>query len=225
VDGEPFVNAEKFSPSPNPDRFSQRLNELRAALQNSNPDRLAEVTGSEWVPNPAGGEVQLLYWGQPVRVTAKDWLVYKGDSVEPASDYEQTMLLYYFTIADGAPEQNRWISFSDLPDGRFYTQAFQGYTGRELWVAFKDDVAAFENACQSLGGARQDLGDAAYRFQVLPHFPILVVYWSGDEDFSGSAQVLFDASASHYLTTDACAVLGSTITRKLIAAKPKTQEV
>jgi len=219
------MNAEKFDPSPNPDRFSRRLNELRSILQNSNPHRLAAVTGAEWRPNSAGGEFQLLYWNQPVRITVKDWLVYIGSSTDPAPDFEQTMLLYYFSIADGAQEQSRWISFSDLPDGKFYTQAFQGYTGHKLWAAFNNDIAVFENACQSLHGARQDLGNASYRFQILPKFPSLVVYWLGDEDFPGSAQVLFDASASHYLTTDACAVMGSTITRKLIAAKPKKQEV
>jgi hypothetical protein len=41
------------------------------------------------------------------------------------------------------------------------------------------------------------------------------VYWQGDEDFDASCQVLFDASARHYLPTDAYAILGSTLTRML----------
>jgi len=31
--------------------------------------------------------------------------------------------------------------------------------------------------------------------------------------------VLFDASAGHHLTTDACAILGSSLTKMLIKAK------
>jgi hypothetical protein len=132
---------------------------------------------------------------------------------------EQALLLYYFNIADGFPIQNRWIAFSDLPDGRFYNQAFQGYTGNELARAFQNDMPAFELAAQSLQGVRQPLGSASYLYWALPRVPILVVYWLGDDEFPASAQLLFDASASHYLTTDSFAILGSTITRRLIAAR------
>jgi len=48
---------------------------------------------------------------------------------------------------------------------------------------------------------------------------LLAVYWQGDEDFPSTCQVLFDASASHYLPTDAYAILGSTLTRRLIKTK------
>jgi len=218
------LSVPKPSSTPNLDRFSRRLGELRSALQNRDPIRLAEATGSEWKPEEQPGEFRLLYWGQPARLTAGDWLVYKGCSTEPASDFEQAMLLYYFDIADGTPEEGRWVSFTDLPDGKFYSQAFQGYTGREIWAAFGANLAAFEDACEALGGVRQDLGDASYRFRALPRVPVLVVYWLGDEDFPGSARVLFDASASHYLTTDACAVLGSAITRKIISANLKNKD-
>lgn len=218
------MSVPKPSSTPNLDRFSRRLGELRSALQNRDPIRLAEATGSEWKPEEQPGEFRLLYWGQPARLTAGDWLVYKGSSTEPASDFEQAMLLYYFDIADGTAEEGRWISFTDLPDGKFYSQAFQGYTGREIWTAYGQNLAAFENACGALGGVRQGLGDASYRFRALPRVPVLVVYWLGDDDFPGSARVLFDASASHYLTTDACAVLGSAITRKIISANLKNKD-
>lgn len=207
---------------PKPDRFNRRLKELRSSLQNRNLARLAEATGSEWQAAGDKGEYRLLYWSRPVRVAVPEWEVYTGDPSVLASDFEQTMLLYYFTIADGTPIQGSWISFSELPDGKFYTQAFQGYTGRELSAAFGSDLAAFEKSCLELNGSRQELGNAAYIFQALPRVPMLVVYWLGDEDFHESAQVLFDASVSHYLTTDACAILGSTLTRRIISAKRKS---
>jgi len=127
-------------------------------------------------------------------------------------------LLYYFSLADGCRLAHTWISFADLPDGRFYNQAFQGYTGKELAQAFQNDLAAFERAAVSLNGERVALGGAAFAFQALPRAPLCAVYWPGDEDFPASAQALFDAAASHYLTTDAYAILGSTLTRRLIAA-------
>jgi hypothetical protein len=45
---------------------------------------------------------------------------------------------------------------------------------------------------------------------------VAAVYWQGDEDFPSTCQLLFDASVSRCLPTDACAVLGSALTRMLI---------
>jgi hypothetical protein len=135
---------------------------------------------------------------------------------------ELALLLYYFTIADGFPLSKEWISFADLPDGRFYNQAFHGYTGKELAQAYKNDLFTFERAALSLSGERAGLGDASFVFHALPRAPLCVVFWKGDEEFSSSAQILFDAAASHYLTTDSYAILGSTLTHRLIAIKNAT---
>jgi hypothetical protein len=146
-------------------------------------------------------------------------VAYPEGENQPLSAFDQALLLYYLTTADGTSLTGEWIAFSDLPDGRFYNQAFQGYTGKELRRSFQDDRVAFEQAAQALGGARQPLGDTSFAFQALPRVPLLAVYWQGDEDFPSTCQVLFDAAASHYLPTDAYAILGSTLTRRLIKAR------
>ena len=129
------------------------------------------------------------------------------------------LLLYYFVTADGIPLRGQWISFTELPDGKFYNQAFQGYTGQQIARTFEDHHQRFERAAESLGGVRQYHGDVSYSFQALPHVPLMVVYWAGDEDFPSNFQILFDATASHYLPTDAYAILGSTLTRRLISVQ------
>jgi hypothetical protein len=47
---------------------------------------------------------------------------------------------------------------------------------------------------------------------------MLLVCWTGDEDFPAACQLLFDASAPHYLPTDGCAITGSLLTRQLLKA-------
>ena len=42
------------------------------------------------------------------------------------------MILYYLSYADGTPLADRWIGYRELPDGTFYSQAFQGYSGDRL---------------------------------------------------------------------------------------------
>ena len=128
----------------------------------------------------------------------------------------QAVLAYYFYTSDGAPLTGQWISFADLPDGRMYNSAFQGYSGDELVKAFGLNVDGFKLACERYGGTVTSVGDAAFIFYALPRLPLLVNYWCGDEDFPSSCKILFDSSVSHYLPTDVCAILGSMLTRKII---------
>ncbi len=136
--------------------------------------------------------------------------------------FTQAMLLYYFHTADGTPLAGRWISFADLPDGRFYNQAFQGYTGGELQRHFKNDTEALGQAALRSSGSLLPgaPGNLAFRFQALPRLPLILVIWEGDEDFPASYQFLFDAATAHYLPTDACAILGSTLTGRLKKRRP-----
>ncbi len=207
-------------------RFAQRLEQLRQSLLNLPPETVAQRSGAEWSPGNSANQapgLRLHMWGRPYDVRLPDYTAYPAAeasneasaTAQPANPLDQAMLLYYLSTADGAPLEDRWVSFADLPDGRFYNQAFQGYTGQELARAFGDDRFAFEQAAQRLGGAAYPLGDAAYRFLPLPKTPILAVYWQGDEDFPAACQLLFDAAAGHYLPTDGYAILGSRLTRML----------
>jgi hypothetical protein len=56
---------------------------------------------------------------------------------------------------------------------------------------------------------------------------VAIVCWLGDEDFPTSFRFLFDDSIRHHLPTDACAILGNMLTRKLLThqlAKAKTDD-
>lgn len=205
-------------------RFQDRFTELRRSLEGIPPEQVARRTGSEYAPEGGGrGRFHLPLWGKTMQLSYPEYEVHRsGDpsgEALPATALETAFLLYYFATADGAPLEERWIAFSDLADGRFYTQAFEGYTGKELARSFGENLGAFEHAAASLGGRRIALGDAAFSFAALPRFAIAAVFWRGDEDFPSTCRLLFDASANHYLPTDACAVLGSGLTRMLIKAR------
>jgi Domain of unknown function (DUF3786) len=211
------THPEPIDPQRLEQRFAQRLDELRLRLANTDPASIAGKSGATYTP--ADRRLQLALWSRPLSIACSGWIAYPEGEEQQLPAFDQALLLYYLTTADGLPLSGEWIAFSDLPDGRFYNQAFQGYTGKELARLFQDDRAAFERAAQALGGVRQPLGDAAFAFQALPRAPLLAVFWQGDEDFPSSCQILFDAAASHYLPTDAYAILGSTLTRRLIKAR------
>lgn len=204
--------------TPNP--LGDRADEIRAELRGREPYDLANRTGAIYTPTgDSGGEFKLALWGREVIFSFPDCTAKDALTGEVLNTFDQTLVLYYFHLSDGAPQDGRWIAFSELPDGKFYAQAYEGYTGQELTKTFGSDLQAFIEAAEKLGGRREFFGNIAYSYQVLPRLAIMVVCWLGDEDFPASYRILFDAAASHHLTTDGCAILGSTLARKLIKAK------
>lgn len=211
---------------PDPTQFANHVEALRLRLQilaeHTSLEELAERTGAALLNDAAEGTIfTLRFWGQEVTLSYPDCQISAGQTRQALSPPNQALLLYYFITADGTNEPARWISFAELPDGRFYNQAFQGYTGAELARGYQDDPAGFMAAAALHGGQRLAPdpyipGELSFCFQALPRLSILVAYWSGDEDFPTSVQVLFESSTPHYLPTDVCAYLGSSLTRMLL---------
>ena len=197
--------------------LEQRIGELRADLQGADPTILATRTGAVYRPlDENRGEFDLPFWGRAVTLSFPAFVARDSGNGSPLDVKSQAMLVYYFHDSDETPQAYRWIAFSELLDGNFYTQAFQSYTGQALFQAFGDDAAAFEAALQKAGGEHLSFADISYAFQVLPKVAMLAVCWLGDEDFPSSYRILFDASTSHHLPTEGCAILGSMLTRKVI---------
>ncbi len=204
--------------APNP--LEDRGDEIRAVLQHIDPEQAALRTGSIYTSTgEKRGTFKLALWNKDVIFAFPEFSAKDAHSGEELNTFDQTMLLYYFHISGSTPQSSDWIAFTELPDGKFYTQAFQAYTGQELTLTFGNDSDAFAQAAEKLGGRREFFGNLAYSFHVLPRLALMVVCWLGDEDFPASYRILFDASAGYHLTTDACAILGSQLTRMLIKAK------
>jgi len=203
-----------FNPSrPDVDLLASRVEELRLVLQKARPEDVAEKSGCEFFEGK--GELCLSLWDSDFVVSLPDFIVRSNSGGELPS-FMQTLVLYYLSTADGTPLMGKWVSFAELPDGRTYNQAFQGYTGNELVRLFELDIDRFKKTCQKTGGVRIDVGGEAYLFRAFPRVPVVVNYWLGDEDFPSSCKLLFDESISHYLPTDAAAILGSNLTRRLV---------
>lgn len=147
-----------------------------------------------------------------------------GGTVQRAADHEgadiatQILLLHYLLNADGKPVKGEWISFRNLPGGLGYDAAFRRRAGLRLAHAFGTNRRAFETAAQAVGGEKLAFGDASFLFRALPRVWLAVVLNLADDEFPADANVLFDATASHYLPTEDLAVLGSMLAGLLINA-------
>ena len=187
-------------------QFASRLDELRSTLRLLDPELVAARSGVSWLMlGPDRGELHVPMWGNVCVLSFPDLHGYNCHD-EQLSDFQEAMFLYYLLTADGTPLTGKWVSFADLPDGRMYNAAFQGYSGDEIVKTFGFNLDEFEAACSKIGGEPVDIGSASFVFQSLPRVPLMLTYWLGDEYFPSSCKVLFDESASHYLPIDACAI-------------------
>jgi hypothetical protein len=194
------------------------VGELQERLRHEDPAEVAFRSGADLIQEDKERvEVSLHLWGRPYRVDWPEVRVRERDSGQVCRADVSSLILFYLDAADGTPVAGRWISFRELPHGMFYHQAFQGYTGKRLTRHFGNDLAAFQRAARAVGGFSLSLGDASFSFRALPRVELAAVYWLGDEDIPANASVLFDVSASHYMSADGLAHLGSQLTGKLIA--------
>jgi hypothetical protein len=215
-----MTNSEK-GPTTAPGQLAKRVEELNATLRDCDTAMLSARVGASFEPGEGdSGAFYLTYWGREVSLTYPQFSCFDKESGAELGIMDRAMLAYYFTTSDGMPLTGRWISFSELPSGTFYAQAFQGYTGGELAKTFENDEVGFTKAAESVDGYAPELGhpvgELAFAYQVLPHVRLLAACWLGDEEFPPSYRVLFDAAAGHHLTTDAYAILGSMLTRRLL---------
>jgi hypothetical protein len=202
-----------------PNHLLARLEELRAELRLRTPEDIAACSGAIFMPHePGGGNFSISVWDQELVLDFPELNARSASAGLEVGPAIQALVLYYFISADGTPLTGRYIAYSELPDGRFYAQAFQGYTGQELARRFANDPEALHKAAGRLGGIPQSLGDCSYLFPLFPNINLMIVYWQGDEDFPSNCQILFDASAASQLPTDACAIAGSMLTRRLLAS-------
>ena len=193
----------------------RQLDVLRAEVQAYHPERLTERCGGTLVE----GEIRLTYWGQAVGISWPGLKARKLLDGTECSVFDAGMLLYYLRAADGAEFADRWIGYRELPGGSFYSQAFQGYSGDLLARAYGERPEAYAPAARTLDGLQlTGLPGVAFAFLPLPRIRLAAILYPGDEEFPARASVLFDAAASHYMTTDGLALLGAGLVGRLIQA-------
>ena len=193
----------------------RQLDALREEIHLTQPGRLAANCGATL----ADQRIHLSYWGQEVVLSWPGLKATYASDGSACSVYDEGMLLYYLRQADGTPLADRWIGYRELPGGSFYSQAFQGYSGDRLSRTYGENPEAYAQAAQRLEGVTlSGLPGVAYAFLPLPRIRLAAILYPGDEEFAARASVLFDAAASHYMTTDGLALLGAGLVGRLIGA-------
>jgi Domain of unknown function (DUF3786) len=206
----------------NPELASQallnRASDLRKELITVKPVILAHHTGAELKKSTDGEmDFSFLIFNKEVRLSYPSFIAFDANNSE-LPFFLQALILYYFATSNGTSLSGNWVSFADLPDGRMYSQAFQGYSGDQVAKAIGSDISGFHDCCEKAGGRLLGIADAAYLFQALPRMPLILAYWQGEDEFPSSCKVLFDSAACNYLPIDGCAIIGNLLVKNVLRA-------
>jgi len=210
------MNAKPRSPE---ETYGPALEKARRELIRLDPVQAAVRAGATYgALGPTHGRLLLPFFGTACHVLWPAGTVQRAADGQPVDISTQLILLHYLLAADGTPMADQWIAFRNLPGALGYDSAFQGRATLRLVQAFGTNKLAFETAARALGGERLAFGNASFNFRVLPCLWLGVVLYLADDEFPASANVLFDASASHYLPTEDLAVLGGILAGQLLRA-------
>lgn len=185
------------------------------AFSSRDPAEIAESAGAEF--DYEHGIITLSSFGRRITVSYPQGEVrFAGTSLMPVWEW-RLIILNYLGRADNTPLTGKLITYKETEHGQvFYPAFYRSYLLPLIKRLSAEEPAKVKAACCDLGAVVAKRNDISAVFSVLPRFPVTVRIWPGDEELPGSANILFDSSANHYLHTEDIAAVGGLVARFLI---------
>jgi hypothetical protein len=130
---------------------------------------------------------------------------------------EQILILHYMRSLSPPFLTGKWVSYREIPGASFYYSAFVKRAIDPLKKAFGNHAERLLPAAEILGGQTIDSGDAGFEFRPLPHVPVRLILWAGDEEFPAEANMVFDENIKDILSAEDIAWLAGMLVYRLIA--------
>ncbi len=206
---------------PRIDDYKQALDLGRKALSGRNPDILASYSGAV-IHRDRERKVSfsLNFLNIETIISWPDLEFSYINSHEELPIQKQILLLHYLSGAwssSGAARTGEWIAFQDVPDGKFYLDAFRKRAKDPLLKALGPHPGLLiEIAREAYDADPFDYGDFAVLVKALPRIPVALILWKGDEEFPPEGNVLFDRSISDIFSAEDIAWLAGMVVYPLI---------
>ena len=182
----PFAHYEELFRKLSPDAVANRLKEVK-------------WDGKEFYVNLLGREFAVSHPDYAIR--AKD-----GGAVPPV--IVQTFLLRYLLESRDVAWCGQWKTFREMPWGEMYIKPFTGRALTRAAFTFGTRLDAFRAACEKMGAAKVDHGDAGYQLEFVGNYKMQILIWEGDDEFPPNAQILYSDNFAEGFTAEDRVVAG-----------------
>jgi hypothetical protein len=200
------------------DDYKKAVELAKVDLEEKNPKRIADLSGAAFESNPEGNvSLCLDFLARGVTVTWPGLMISFKNSGEELPIQEQILLLHYLQGARGATPTGEWIAYQEVPDGKFYLDAFVRRAKNPMVQVFGNQPELLVKLATERYGAKPiDQGDLSVRVQALPLVPMALILWRGDDEFAPEGTILFDRNVSEILSAEDIAWLAGMIIYPLI---------
>ena len=204
------------------DDFYAAAGLAKKVLEEQNPKRIADRSGAGFIPGEDGGAVLTLkFLNRDLRITWPGLEFSDSASGDEVSIQQQVLLLHYLEGA-GAATTGRWIAYQEVPDGKFYLDAFLRRAKNPLVQGFGENPERLVEAARELYAAQPlDQGDVSVAVTALPTVPVALILWKGDEEFPPEGTILFDRNISGILSAEDIAWLAGMVVYPLLGMAGK----
>lgn len=208
------------------DDYKQARTLSKQELPEKDLDLIAGYSGS--VTQTDGQGIKSLFLNFLDRELAVSWpeldFSYRNCD-EEVPIQQQVLLLHYLNgscSSKGAAITGEWISFQDVPDGRFYIGSFIKRAKDPMLKAFGENPGLMiELASRAYETSSLDYGDFSVIVKALPLIPVALVLWEGDEEFPPEGNILFDKNIPEILSAEDIAWLAGMVVYPLIGMAAK----
>jgi hypothetical protein len=206
---------------PRIDDYKQALELGRNELVDKNPDLLASSSGAAIEKDKQGNSFLCLnFLNREIIFSSPELEFAQRGSDAELPIQQQILLLHYLHGAwssRGAEIIGEWISFLEVPDGKFYLDAFHRRAKNPMVQAFgQRPELLVKLAGEVFGAESSDQGDVSVLVKALPLVPVALIIWKGDDEFPPEGNILFDRNILQILSAEDIAWLSGMVVYPLI---------
>jgi len=211
---------------PRIDDYKQALELGRRELSGKNPDLVASFSGAEIHADERENSFFSLHFLNKEIIISWPELEFSYKSSDEGLPIQQRILLLHYLYgawsSSGARIKGEWISFQEVPDGKFYLDAFHRRAKNPMVQTFGERPELLVKlAKESFGAVSSDQGDVSVVIKALPLVPVALIIWKGDEEFPPEGNILFDRNIIEILSAEDMAWLSGMVVYPLVGMARK----
>jgi hypothetical protein len=198
--------------------YQKALDLAKGELTRADPKEVSESSGARFQADSQGNlSMVLRFLGKEVRVSWPALDITVEGTREGIPIQQQIILLHYLKGVLGVEPAQKWIAYQEIPDGKFYLDAFLRRAKNPMVQGFGENPERLVQLATEVYDARpSNQGDQSVVVSALPRVPVALLLWRGDDEFSPEGNILFDESIQHIFSAEDVAWLAGMIIYPLI---------
>jgi len=208
---------------PRIDDYKKAFEIAKSDLEKANPKRIADQSGASLSYDQEGSvTLSLEFLNKQLDI---EWPSMRFSAAKDKKEIpiqQQVLILHYLQGCQGSKVEGQWVAYQEIPDGRFYLDAFVQRAKQPLLKAFGSTPDLLPDLAKQLYDAQPfDHGDVSVVVRALPKIPVALLIWRADDEFPPEASILFDRSIQEILSAEDIAWLAGMIVYPLVGMAGK----